>query len=221
MIILIDPGHGGSDPGAVGNGLREKDINLSVCLDLVPMLKARGIDAILTRATDVGISLRARTDLALSRKAKAVISVHHNSGNGRGIETYRSVFNAGSKKMAELLHAELVKVFPELPNRGIKTRLYPKRTDWDYYHMIREPHRQAGIPSIITEAGFIDNAVDAAIMKRADFVRRQAEALAAGIFRFFGVETGNEACRQELERVKAELGIARGKIADIGQILNR
>ena len=185
--ILIDPGHGGTDPGARGHGIREKDLNLSVCRELVPLLKRRGITAILTRAGDTGMSLKARTDLAIKHKVDAVMSVHHNAGGGRGIETYRSLFNAGSKRLAELAHAELRNAFPELPNRGVKTRRHPSNSRWDYYHMIREPQRKAGIPAIITETGFVDSAADAVIMKRSNFATTQAEALARGICAFFGV----------------------------------
>lgn len=138
--ILIDPGHGGNDPGATGNGIKEKDKNLDVCLELVTMLKSRGIDAILTRATDKTMSLQERTDFAINMKADAVISVHHNAGGGEGIETYRSLFNTDSTRLANPVHTELIKAFPEMVNRGVKTRLYPNRNDLDYYHMIRVPN---------------------------------------------------------------------------------
>lgn len=184
--ILIDPGHGGADPGAQGNGIREKALNLDVCLELAPMLKSRNVEAILTRAGDVSLTLAARTDMAVKLKVDAVLSDHHNAGGGKGIETYRSLFNSKSTQLANVVHAELLKAFPEMANRGVKTRLYPNRNDWDYYHMIRLP-TLAGIPSIITETGFVDNPGDAAIMKRADFAKRQAEALAKGICGFFGV----------------------------------
>lgn len=185
--LIVDPGHGGSDPGATGHGLKEKDLNLTVCLELVPLLKSRGVNAILTRGGDTGLSLKARTDLAAFHNGDAVLSVHHNAGGGRGTETYCSLFNVNSRKLVEKVHAELVEAFPELPNRGIKTRRHPSNLSWDYYHMIREPHRAAGIPSVITETGFVDNATDAAVMKKADFARRQAEALAKGVCSYFGV----------------------------------
>ena len=241
--ILIDPGHGGTDPGAVGNGLREKDINLAVCLELASLLKNRGVEAILTRGSDVTLALRARTDLALQHKVMAVISVHHNAGGGQGIETYRSLFNAENARLGNLIHGELLKAFPEMVNRGAKTRRHPTTPTWDYYHMIREPHRQAGIPAIITECGFVDNSADAAIMKRPNFAKTQAEALTRGICAFFGVawerapqivvnSSGDnkevdqlkaqiESLRREREQLSAELGIAGGKIADAVKVLTR
>ena len=186
-VQINDPGHGGTDPGATGNGILEKDKNLDVCLELTAMLKSRGVDGILTRGSDVTMSLTARTDLAVKLGVDAVISVHHNAGGGKGIETYRSLFNAKSGQLANLVHGELVRAFPEMLDRKVKTRLYTGRNDWDYYHMIRVPHVRAGIPAIITECGFVDSAADAAVIKRADFAHRQAEALAKGICAYFGV----------------------------------
>lgn len=177
MKFVINPGHGGSDPGACGNGIREKDVNLAVALALGPMLEARGIEVFYTRRTDTTLTLKQRSVYIIKVKADAALDLHHNgstSTSARGLEAYRSLFNSKSQKLAEKVHPELVKAFPDMPNRGIKTRLYPGRSDWDYYHMIREPHRQAGIPVIITETGFMTNAQDAAIMKRADFAKRQA-----------------------------------------------
>ena len=188
MKFVINPGHGGSDPGARGNGLLEKDLNLAVALALGPLLTARGVMVLYTRRLDVAMTLQSRSDIIVINKADAAIDIHHNAFkcSARGTETYCSAFNDKSRSLAEAAHPGLIRAF-DMPNRGIKTRLHPKHKNWDYYHMIREPHRQAGIPVIITETGFIDNTQDAAIMKRADFASRQAEALAKGICAYFGV----------------------------------
>lgn len=206
MKILIDPGHGGTDPGAVGHGLREKDLNLSVCLEIPLMLKSWGIEAILTRTSDISLSLRARTDMALQHRVDAVISCHHNAGGGHGIETYRSLFNPESTRLANLVHFELLMAFPEMADRQVKTRRHPSVSSWDYYQLIREPHRQAGIPAIITETGFIDSAHDTAIMKRPGFAKVQAEALARGICEFFGVAWGAHP-DPEIEELKKQIAI--------------
>lgn len=186
--FVINPGHGGSDPGAQGNGIKEKDLNLMVALKLGSLLQARGIEVYYTRTTDKPLTLEQRSNYIVQVKPDAALDLHHNAYNGqaRGIETYRSAFNAKSKKLAEKVHPELIKGLG-MADRGIKTKLYPNRSDWDYYHMIREPQRKAGIPVIITEAGFIDNTQDAAIMKRAGFSDLEAEALARGICAYLGV----------------------------------
>ena len=78
-LIMIDPGHGGQDPGAIANGLQEKDLNLSICLGLSKLLEARGQNAGLTRSGDVFISLRQRCEIANNSKAALFLSVHCNA----------------------------------------------------------------------------------------------------------------------------------------------
>lgn len=77
--IVIDPGHGGKDPGAMDNGVREKDINLAVGLELHKVLTERGYNAIMTRATDVYLKLQERTDIANNVEADLFVSVHVNA----------------------------------------------------------------------------------------------------------------------------------------------
>ncbi|NLB82737.1 MAG: N-acetylmuramoyl-L-alanine amidase [Synergistaceae bacterium] len=91
-IVVIDPGHGGKDPGAVANGLKEKDINLLVSKKLAAALKKKGIDVRLTRNSDVYLTLKERTNLANKWNAEVFISIHANAlPKGRhatGMEIY-------------------------------------------------------------------------------------------------------------------------------------
>lgn len=92
-VIVLDPGHGGKDPGAVGKGkTREKDINLAVCLKLKTMLeKELGLTVLMTRDDDRFISLGGRTKFANDNRADLFVSVHTNASNNRsarGLETY-------------------------------------------------------------------------------------------------------------------------------------
>lgn len=89
--IMIDAGHGGKDPGAMGNGLREKDINLRFAKLLGGKLKAKGFQVIYTRETDVFIPLEKRTAMANAQKADLFLSIHCNANHSRkvqGLETY-------------------------------------------------------------------------------------------------------------------------------------
>jgi N-acetylmuramoyl-L-alanine amidase len=91
--VVIDPGHGGPDPGAIGkSGLQEKGINLDVALALKKMLKDKaGIDAILTRESDVDVGLQARAVIANQKRADLFISIHSNAHRDRkrgGVETF-------------------------------------------------------------------------------------------------------------------------------------
>lgn len=77
--VVIDPGHGGKDPGAVDNGVREKDVNLAVGLELQKALTAKGYNVIMTRATDIYLKLQERTDIANNAKADLFVSIHVNA----------------------------------------------------------------------------------------------------------------------------------------------
>ncbi|MDR1875300.1 MAG: N-acetylmuramoyl-L-alanine amidase [Synergistaceae bacterium] len=92
LLVVLDPGHGGRDPGAVGNGFREKDITLGIGLQMEKALKARGMDVRMTRRTDVYLTLQERTDIANKVNADMFVSIHVNSlppgKNSAGFEIY-------------------------------------------------------------------------------------------------------------------------------------
>lgn len=91
-IVVLDAGHGGHDPGAVANGIREKDINLRAALQLGKMLEENGIDVRYTRKTDVYLKLAERTAFANDNKANVFVSIHCNAmpkgKNAAGLEFY-------------------------------------------------------------------------------------------------------------------------------------
>jgi N-acetylmuramoyl-L-alanine amidase len=91
-IVVLDPGHGGGDPGAVANGVKEKDINLSTALKLESALKSKGIKVELTRRTDVYLTLAARTEKANNLNAEVFVSIHANAmpkgKTAKGFEIY-------------------------------------------------------------------------------------------------------------------------------------
>lgn len=96
-IIVIDPGHGGKDPGAIGrNGTKEKDINLKMALKLAKLLKREGnFKVVLTRADDTFVPLLERTDVANNNKADLFISIHCNSSLKRSSEGFEIYFLSG------------------------------------------------------------------------------------------------------------------------------
>ena len=88
---MLDAGHGGKDPGAVANGIREKDVNLRFVKILGKKLKAKGFNVVYTRTTDIFIPLEQRTAIANVKKADLFISVHCNANRSKkinGLETY-------------------------------------------------------------------------------------------------------------------------------------
>ena len=78
-LVVVDPGHGGKDPGATANGVREKDINLGIGLALEEVLRSRGFEVQMTRRTDVYLKLQERTDIANQANADVFVSVHANA----------------------------------------------------------------------------------------------------------------------------------------------
>ncbi|MFH1440756.1 MAG: N-acetylmuramoyl-L-alanine amidase [Candidatus Omnitrophota bacterium] len=103
--VVIDAGHGGKDPGAIGRGigLKEKDVNLDIALRLAEALKKEGIEVIMTRSTDVFIPLKKRVDIANTANADLFISIHANSNRVRsleGFEVYYISENVSDSKRA-------------------------------------------------------------------------------------------------------------------------
>jgi len=181
--VCLDPGHGGYDPGAVGNGLVEKNLTLDICLKLKPMLEQNGINVVLTRDGDFAPGhiegnltgeLRARVAIAEKNKVDLFVSVHVNAGGGTGEEIL--IIGRGG-------HAEIAanKVLPFLvsagswTNRGVKTQ---------NVLVLRE----TSMPAILTENGFIDNVADATKLKDPNFHRALAIAHAKGLCDYFGIQ---------------------------------
>ena len=110
--VVIDPGHGGSEPGAVGpNGLREKDLNLAVAEQTAALLRQAGLRVVLTREVDVRLTLAHRANIAVGLGA-TFLSIHHNAAPdgpsaGPGTEVYFQVANPESQRLAGLVVEEV------------------------------------------------------------------------------------------------------------------
>ncbi|MFC0236503.1 N-acetylmuramoyl-L-alanine amidase [Fictibacillus phosphorivorans] len=178
-IIVIDAGHGGTDSGAVGNGLLEKNINLDTTLRLEKHLKAAGVNVVTTRKTDVFIELQNRVKIAKDNKGEMFISIHVNSGGGHGTETYY-YGSAGapgtshiqkSKKLSELIQKRMVSMLGTT-NRGVKE---------GNFHVLREN----GMTSTLVELGFIDNSSDAKKLGSAAWREKASQAIYLGILDFY------------------------------------
>lgn len=163
--VVIDPGHGGADPGAINNinkNIKEKDYTLDTSLAATSYLRANNINVVLTRETDLPsnkkLSLSERTSMANSINPDLLVSVHFNSYNtkAKGVEVfYRNADKNGgtSKTLASNILNSILEKF-KFTNRGIKTKIGDSGKD--YYHMIRE----SKAPSVIVECSFIDNKDD-------------------------------------------------------------
>ena len=176
--VVIDPGHGGPDPGAVGiGGLRETDVVLDVSLQLARLLQARGVQVLLTRTTEVDVDLPPRVTLANSSGADVFVSVHANAlsmerPDVNGIETF--YFAGGrSQSLAEAIQQQLMAISPGTPDRGAR----PGR-----FFVIR----RTVMPSALVEMGFVTGEVDAPRLADPAYRRRLAQAVAAGILNYLG-----------------------------------
>ena len=208
ITIAIDPGHGGSDPGAVANGLREKDLTLAVSLALKEELESYdGVRVVMTRTTDTRPSentsadLSSRVDMAAAADADALVSIHFNSASpiAKGAEVWypnSSSYNYGTHTQGRTLSNAIQKQLTSLglDDRGIKTRDnpyydYPDGSTGDYYAIIRQA-REENMTGVIVEHAFVTSASDAALLRDANFVRSLGIADATGIAQAYGLSKG-------------------------------
>lgn len=172
MIITIDPGHGGTDPGAVGvTGLFEKD----VVLDIARRVKTlASFDARLLRSTDIFIPLRRRVAV---RNSVAFVSLHcnaHTTAGANGTETFFHSANPISRVLADIVQADLVKNLGRR-NRGVKT---PPGRGFAVLNVNRS------VPSVLIEFAFISNPEEEALLRSDSFRQRCAESVVESVSEF-------------------------------------
>ena len=190
--IFLDPGHGGSDSGAVANGVREKDLTLSVYNKVSSRLASLGYSVLTSRNTDKDVGLVSRADQANKSNADMFLSIHFNAG-GRGasygIETYyykaRPEYTPAinkdkhndperlekSRKLAQKIQQSLVS----------KTGAYDRGVKRETFAVLRE----TSIPSILVELGFIDNQEEANKIKTNEYQEKLADGIVDGIVEYY------------------------------------
>jgi len=174
MKVCIDPGHGGTDPGAVGKvpfTLNEKDVNLSISLLLEKELQAKGHTVFLTRNTDIFVPLGSRASFANQKNVDIFISIHCNSSTSKsaeGIETWIFTDSNAGKNLAEPVQKSLISTFPTHRNRGVKEA---------NFQVLRETE----MPAILVECEFISNSTQLQFLSDKDNQKKIAQAIALGI----------------------------------------
>lgn len=179
-FITLDPGHGAHDPGAVANGLREKDINLDVSKRVEAKLKAKGIKVYMTRTTDVFHSLGARVDKGVASGSNAFVSIHTNAASpaASGSETFYSAsVGNDSKQLATFIQNRLYKAMDH-PNRGVK--------NYGFQVIRTNP-----LPAALVELGFVTNQYDASKLASGTYKDRAATAIADGIQDYYNWKATN------------------------------
>lgn len=192
MKVFLGVGHGGSDPGAVANNVKEKDLNLSIALACRDMLVKHGVSVKMSRTKDENDPLSEEIRECNAFGPDLAVDIHNNAGGGDGAEAFYHYGGGKSKELAENVLAEVVKAGQN--SRGAKVR--KNSNGKDYYGFIRE----TSCPSVIIECAFVDNATDRQILATEGDRHSMGVAIAKGILKTLGVE--HEVDRGTLYRVQ-------------------
>ncbi len=181
MRVFIGVGHGGLDSGAEGYGLKEKDINLDISLELKLELEKYGIEVCISRTFDIDTPAAYRIKKANSFIPDLAVDIHTNAGRGKGFEVYVSTgAHSNDERLAAKLIEEEIKKDGK-HSRGIKTKLDTKGND--YFGFLRD----VNFPSLILETAFIDSK-DIRNVDSKDKRKAYARAYARGIIRYLGTK---------------------------------
>lgn len=187
-IIVVDAGHGGVDTGANRPGVKEKDVNLAIALQVKEVLNNHGAKVILSRDSDIELSgfcdnkrvkgryrqdLAARLELVEESDADLFISIHANSSSSakkRGSECFYYAKSECGKALANSIQEVLN---AEMPGTS-------KANPGDYFVL-----RRNQIPATLIEAGYITNPEERALLQSPEYQRKVAEAIAGGILKYY------------------------------------
>jgi N-acetylmuramoyl-L-alanine amidase len=179
--IFIDSGHGGKDPGAVGNGLYEKNVVLDLAKRVEAKLKQyKGVEILQSRTTDVFLELSERADKANNWGADCFISLHLNAASdasAKGFETYVYNGSIGPETIAfqNVIHEEILRqIGANVRDRG------KKRAN---FAVLRETNMIA----LLGENLFVTNSGEAALLKQTTFLEKVAQGYVTGLERFYGL----------------------------------
>jgi N-acetylmuramoyl-L-alanine amidase len=174
-VVVIDPGHGGKDPGAIGiGGLQEKQVILPISKQIAAILEKEGIKVVMTRDSDYFVDLAPRVAIAERANADVFVSIHANSmGLNRpdvnGLETY--YFSSG-QRLAQIIHRNILQRVT-IRDRGVRrARFYVLR--------------KSSMPSVLVEVGYMTGREDNPRLRTAAYQTQMAEAIARGILQYLG-----------------------------------
>ena len=190
--IFLDPGHGGSDSGAVSGGVREKDLTLSVYNKVSSKLASLGYTVLTSRNIDKDVDLVDRAEQANNANADMLLSIHFNAGGrgvARGIETY--YYQATADRVPKINkenhnNAERLERSRKLANKVQQNLLYQTgANDRGVKRASFTVLRETSIPSILVELGFIDNPEERNKIKTNEYQERLANGIVDGIVEYY------------------------------------
>ena len=176
FLVVIDPGHGGPDPGAIGiGGIRETDVVLEVSKIVKKLLSEKGIKVKLTRKNEVDLDLPPRVSFANNTNADIFVSIHANASRGKrrdinGLETFYYRGWRG-RLLAKNIQKQILKVSPGSPDRGVKQ---------GRFYVIKNTR----MPAVLVEIGFLTGRLDARRLEKTMHRKRLAYAIAKGILEY-------------------------------------
>ncbi len=186
-IVVLDPGHGGVDPGKVGSGqILEKDINLAISLSVKELLEQQQVTVVMTRDADVGLygetdsnkkisDMRARCAIIEKTKPEIVVSIHQNSykdTSARGAQVFYYAKSDEGKRLAAVMQQALREGLDEENDR-------PPKANSDYYMLCHTVS-----PAVIVECGFLTNPQEAQMLNSEAYQKQVAEAITNGIMTY-------------------------------------
>lgn len=169
-LVVIDPGHGGSEPGAGNGSVNEKDTVLAISLEVEKILKEKHVDSILTRNDDIFLSLEDRVKIANEKKCSLFVSIHNNSftdPSSSGILTTYNPYSPTGADIAEIMQSKLRDI-------GMQNRKTMPRPN---LYVLRHTE----MPALLLEIGFISNKKDLSLITNADFQKKCAGQIVSGI----------------------------------------
>lgn len=172
-IIVLDPGHGGSDPGAIYADVNEKDINLSVAQKTAQLLKNEGYEVVMTRDEDVFEELSDRAAAANRYSNPVFVSIHCNASDNPesfGVETYNARESKKGKEFGKVIHKELLK------STGADDRGTHERN----FVVLRE----TACPAVLVEIGFLSNEGERNRLTEDSYQNKIAVGIAQGIINY-------------------------------------
>lgn len=170
--VFLSAGHGGSDPGAVGNGLKEKDINLQIMLACQAELVRHGVTVVCSRTTDAYDPVQQEVREANASGADIAVSFHTNAGGGDGSESFYYAGNSKGKRLAELCEKHTKAIGQN--SRGVKTNnlMFTRETT---------------MTAVLCECAFIDTKKDITIVDTVAEQKKFGVAYAKAILEYFGI----------------------------------
>ena len=191
--VFLGVGHGGSDPGAVALGREEADLNLAIALKCRDELLRHGVNVMMSRTKDENDTLTEEIAECNAFDPDLAIDIHNNAGGGDGAEAYYYTGGGTSKKLAENVLDEIVKIGQN--SRGAKPNIINGIKE--YFGFIRETKA----PAIIVECAFVDNATDIKIIDTAAEQQAMGVAVAKGILKTLGITYTAESTQSSYTKI--------------------